>query len=399
LQRLLQFASERLRVTPSALSLEQRDAPRVLDFLPYLETERHNGPRTRNARLVALKAFLRFVEYRQPALLEPSRRILALPAKRTDKRLMSSLSREDMQAVRNTPHLQRRDGLRDRAMLHLCLAAGLRVSELGNFPLHALEFAPAPSVRIHGKGRRARLLPLWKQTAIDLRAWLAVRGAPLVPALFVNARTHTMTRSGCTYVLPKHVQGATAQCASLTKKQISPQVLRHTAAMLVLQATGDIRKVSLWLGHADMQTTEASLRADPTENIDAMSAVVPPTLRRGQFRAPDKLIASLHGTYIYMAPTYVACLESKRPFPSAPYFSTAHIHALNISTNMFRSTYLGIHAKNPRIRLPPLAHFSGSPCALWRCDPMRSDAHLLQAFEDCSLPEAEFHHATHIRVA
>jgi len=123
-----------------------------------------------------------------------------------------------------------------------------------------------------------------------------VRGEPLVPELFVNARNQTMTRSGFKYVLQKHVTVATEQCASLTKKQISPHVLRHTAAMLVLQATGDIRKVSLWLGHADIQTTEAYLRADPTEKIEAMNAVVPPTLRRGQFRAPDKLIASLHGT-------------------------------------------------------------------------------------------------------
>jgi integrase/recombinase XerD len=295
-QLLFQFASERLRVTPSALSLEQLDAPLVMDFLHYLETERHNVPRTRNARLVAIKSFMRFVEYREPSLLEQSRRILAIPAKRTDTRLISYLSLEEMQAVLNTPNLQRRDGIRDRAMLHLCFSAGLRVSELVNLPLNALEFAPSPSVRIQGKGRRERHLPLWKQTAIDLRAWLAVRGEPLVPELFVNARNQTMTRSGFKYVLQKHVKVATEQCASLKKKQISPHVLRHTAAMLVLQATGDIRKVSLWLGHADIQTTEAYLRADPTEKIEAMNAVVPPTLRRGQFRAPDKLIASLHGT-------------------------------------------------------------------------------------------------------
>src|SRR2546422_1391255 len=128
-QLLFQFASERLRVTPSALSLEQLDAPLVMDFLHYLETERHNVPRTRNARLVAIKSFMRFVEYREPSLLEQSRRILAIPAKRTDTRLMSYLSLEEMQAVLNTPNLQRRDGIRDRAMLHLCFSAGVRVSE------------------------------------------------------------------------------------------------------------------------------------------------------------------------------------------------------------------------------------------------------------------------------
>ncbi len=295
-QLLFQFASDRLGVTPSALCVEQLDAPLVMDFLQYLETERHNSPRTRNLRLVAIKSFMRFLEYREPSLLEQSRRIFAIPAKRTDSRLisyLSYLSLEEMQAVLDAPNLQRRDGIRDRAMLHLCFAAGLRVSELVNLSLSAVAFEPSPTVHIQGKGRRERLLPLWKQTGIDLRAWLAVRGQPRSPELFVNARNQTMTRWGFEYVLRKHGQVAAEQCPSLKAKRLSPHVLRHTAAMLVLQATGDIRKVSLWLGHADIQTTEAYLRADPTEKLDAMGTMVPPTLKRGQFRAPDKLIASL----------------------------------------------------------------------------------------------------------
>jgi len=292
-QLLFQFASDRLGVTPSALCVEQLDAPLVMDFLQSLETERHNSPRTRNLRLVAIKSFMRFLEYRAPSLLEQSRRILAIPAKRTDSRLISYLSLEEMQAVLNAPNLQRRDGIRDRAMLHLCFAAGLRVSELVNLSLSAVAFEPSPTVHIQGKGRRERLLPLWKQTAMDLRAWLAVRGQPRSPELFVNARNQTMTRWGFEYVLRKHGQVAAERCPSLKAKRLSPHVLRHTAAMLVLQATGDIRKVSLWLGHADIQTTEAYLRADPTEKLEAMDTMVPPTLKRGQFRAPDKLIASL----------------------------------------------------------------------------------------------------------
>lgn len=104
-----------------------------------------------------------------------------------------------------------------------------------------------------------------------------------------------MTRSGFEYVLNKHAEVAMKRCPSLGRKRISPHVLRHTAAMVVLQATGDIRKVSLWLGHGDIQTTEVYLRADPTEKLEAMSAMVPLTLKRGRFRAPDKLIASLRG--------------------------------------------------------------------------------------------------------
>src|SRR6266568_1348852 len=233
-QLLLQFASARLRVTPSALCLEQLDAPLVMDFLQHLETTRHNSPRTRNARLVAIKTFMRFLEHRVPALLEQSRRILAIPAKRTDIRLISYLTLEEMQAVLNAPDLRHRDGIRDRAMLHLCFAAGLRVSELVGLPLHALELQPSPHVRIHGKGRRERLLPLWKQTTVDLRAWLGLRGHPPVPELFVNARDQAMTRSGFEYILRKHVQVAAAHCPSLKIKQVSPHVLRHNPAYLLM---------------------------------------------------------------------------------------------------------------------------------------------------------------------
>jgi site-specific recombinase XerD len=292
-QLLLQFASVRLGVTPSALFLEQLDAALIMDFLQDLETTRHNRPQTRNARLVAIKSFMRFLEYRVPSLLEQSRRILAIPAKRTDTRLISYLSPAEMQAVLNAPDLHHRDGIRDRAMLHLCVSAGLRVSELVGLPRTAVEWQPSPSVRIHGTGRRERVLPLWKQPAVDLRAWLAIRGHPSVPELFVNARGQPMTRSGFEYVLDKYVRTAGQQCPSLQTKSISPHVLRHTAAMVVLHATGDVRKVSLWLGHTDVQTTEAYLRADPTEKLEAMNAVVPPTLKRGRFRVPDKLLASL----------------------------------------------------------------------------------------------------------
>jgi len=266
-QLLFQFASQRLQTTPSSLYLEQLDAPLIMDFLHHLETERHNSPRTRNARLVAIKSFMRFIEYRVPALLEHSRRILAIPAKRTDTRLIHYLSLEEMQALLNAPALQHRDGIRDRAMLHLCFCAGLRVSELVGLPLQALQWQPSPNVRIQGKGRRERVLPLWKQTATDLRAWLALRGSLPVAELFVNARNQPMTRSGFEHILKKHVQIAAKQCPSLTQKRISPHSLRHGAAMAVLQATHDIRKVSLWLGHADIQTTEVYLHADPTEKL------------------------------------------------------------------------------------------------------------------------------------
>jgi integrase/recombinase XerD len=294
-QLLFEFASQQYQVPPSTLHLEQIDAPLVLAFLDYLEAKRGNSPNTRNVRLAAIKSFMRFCEYRVPALLEQSRCILAIPQKRTDIPLVVHLAMDEMHAILDAPDIRTRPGIRDRAMLHLCFAAGLRVSELVGLPLVGLTLQPTPSIRVMGKGRRERFLPLWKQTAADLRAWLAVRGATPAPELFLNAREGPMTRSGFEYILRKHVQTAARSCPSLQRKQVSPHVLRHTCALMILQATGDLRKVSLWLGHADMQTTEVYLRADPTDKLDAIERVIPPALKRGQFRAPDKLIASLHG--------------------------------------------------------------------------------------------------------
>ncbi len=293
-QLLFAFASQRYGVPPSKLALEQLDAPLVMDFLAALETERGNSPTTRNARLAAIKSFMRFLEYRVPALLEQIRRVLAIPAKKTDQPLIPHLSLAEMQAILNAPAIRTRYGLRDRAMLHVCFAAGLRVAELLTLPLAAVTWHPTPTIHIQGKGRRHRALPLWKQTAEDVRAWLAVRGEVALPELFFSTQGRAMTRVGFAYLLRKYVQQATPVCPSLREKKVSPHVLRHTCAMRIYQATGDLRKVSLWLGHANMQATEVYVRADPTEKLDALEAVVPPALRRGQFTVPDRLIATLH---------------------------------------------------------------------------------------------------------
>lgn len=198
-----------------------------------------------------------------------------------------------MHAILNALEPSGRDGLRDRAMLHLCFAGGLRVSELVGLHLGDITLQPQASVRVHGKGRRERCLPLWKVTAVALRAWLGVRGTVPTPEVFVSARGQPLTRSGFEYILAKHVQTAIAGCPSLSGKRVSPHVLRHTCALTVLQATKDLRKVSLWLGHAHMQTTEMYTRADPSVKLEALEAMIAPTLRSGRFRATDKLIASL----------------------------------------------------------------------------------------------------------
>lgn len=290
---LLVFAAERLKLKPSQLSLEQLDAALVLDFLADIEVNRGNGAATRNARLAAVKAFMRYVEFKVPSALGQTRQIHAIPSKRHDQPLIQHLVMDEIRTILDTPDVTTRLGVRDRAMMHLCFAAGLRVSELVALPLAGVSLQRSPSIHVLGKGRKQRCLPLWKETAADLRAWLAMRGDMRPPELFVNAEGAAMTRSGFEYVLNKHVTAAAGRCPALKNRSVSPHQLRHGCALLMLQATHDIRKVALWLGHADVRTTEIYLRVDPSEKLEALEAVLPPGLRRGKFKAPDALIASL----------------------------------------------------------------------------------------------------------
>ena len=292
-QLLLTFANKHLQVAPSQLAVEQIDAPLVLSFLNDLETTRGNGPSSRNTRLAAIKSFMHFLEYRLPSAIEQIRRVLAIPAKKAESKLVRHLTAEEIQALLDAPDPKVWKGIRDRAMLHLCYGGGLRVSELIGLRLDDLQLQPQPSVLVHGKGRRERCLPLWKTTTAALRAWLAVRGTVSVPELFVSARGESLTRSGFEYILRKHVRTTTQLCSSLATKRVHPHVLRHSCALTVLQATKDLRKVALWLGHAQTQTTEMYTRVDPSVKLEALESVVPPKLRSGRFKASDKLIASL----------------------------------------------------------------------------------------------------------
>ncbi|KAB2944858.1 MAG: tyrosine-type recombinase/integrase [Rhizobiaceae bacterium] len=290
---LFEFASRRSGARPSQIHLEQIDMPMVVAFLDHIQDGRGNAASTRNARLAAIRSFMRFVEYRVPSALAQVRQIHAIPSKRHETPLIKHLRIDEIRAILNTPDLSSRMGVRDRAMLHLCFAGALRVSELVSLPVANVSLQAAPSIWVRGKGRKERCLPLWKETAKDLRAWMAIRGDPPAPELFVSATGRAMTRAGFEFVLGKHVAQAAAVCSSLKGRHVSPHQLRHSCALYLLQATRDVRKVSLWLGHADVRTTEVYLRVDPSEKLEALEAAVPPALRRGKFKPPDALIASL----------------------------------------------------------------------------------------------------------
>ena len=291
---LLRFAAGRLKRSPSELAIEDLDVQMIRAFLEHIEVGRANSVRSRNARLAAIKSFFRFVEHRHPACLEQALMIRALPVKRTDTRLIDYLTREELQALLAAPNRHTLGGLRDRAMLHLAYAAGLRASELLAVRMEDFPEGSLSSVRVLGKGRRERILPLWKETQAAIRAWLAVRPGNAGLELFLNRDGRQMTRDGFAYRLRQHVVAAERAAPSIAAKHVTPHVLRHSCAMHTLQATGDVRKVALWLGHASIQTTEMYLRADPTEKLALLDAHHAPLIKPGKFREPsDKLMQIL----------------------------------------------------------------------------------------------------------
>ena len=266
-QPLVTFVAQRLRTTPCRLEVEHLDVPTILAFLEHIELARGNTARSRNARLAAIKSFFRFLEYRLPACLDQALRIHAIPMKKIDQGLVATLTRAEVQALLDAPDPRTLSGVRDRAMLHVAFAAGLRVSELVGLRVDQFDTRAPASIHIMGKGRRERVLPLWKETAAAIKAWLAVRPQGSDVALFLSGVGRSLTRSGFEYILAKHAETAALAQLSIVDKKVSPHVLRHSCAMHMLHATRDIRKVALWLGHASLQSTETYLRADPTEKL------------------------------------------------------------------------------------------------------------------------------------
>ena len=295
LKLLVLFAAERLSVRPCVLKVEQLTTQLVLDFLDSLERERENTVATRNVRLAAIKALFRFLEYRSAAYLDLSRQIHAIPKKRCDQRLIDWLERHELQALLDAPDIRTSAGVRDRAMLHLAYAAGLRVSELTALRLDSLGQPDIDTVRVMGKGRRERVLPLWRETRSTLVDWLNIRPKVEDNHLFLNARGVGMGRHGFARRLSCHATAAARKVPSIGGKRITPHCLRHSCAVHTLEATRDIRKVSLWLGHATLQSTEIYLRVSPVEKLELLSTNgAPAVLKKGVFTgARDSLLALL----------------------------------------------------------------------------------------------------------
>lgn len=292
---LLQFAADRLGKPPTDMTLSDIDPSLVLAFLDHLERRRRNSVRSRNARLAAIRSFMHYASFRDPAGLPSIQRVLGIPMKRFDRPLLGYLSREEIDAILAAPDLSRWNGRRDRAMLTTLYNTGARVSEVVGLQLGDLLLDRENRVRIRGKGRKERVVPLWKSTATMLTAWLRdVPSEERLP-LFPNRAGHSLSRSGVAHRLAVATRTAARTCPSLKAKRVSPHTLRHTTAMHLLQSGVGITVIALWLGHESPVTTHMYVEADLTMKRRALDRVPPPAGRRSRFAPSDRLLGFLDG--------------------------------------------------------------------------------------------------------
>ena len=286
----LGYATERIGRTPSALTIPDLDAPMVLGFLDHLETERGNSARTRNLRLTAIRSFMQYVSLREPTLLPVAQRVLAIPAKRFDRPILGYLSREEVTAIIDAPDRSTWSGQRDAVLLAVLYNTGARVSEIIRLHVADVLVDRASSLLLHGKGRKERVVPLWKSTAAQLRRWFPrIDRSPHAP-VFPNRAGKPLSRSGVEHQLRIACRKASERHPSLARRRISPHTLRHTTAMHLLQSGVDITVIALWLGHEDTATTHQYVEADLGMKEAALRCVEDPAPQRLRFTANDRLL-------------------------------------------------------------------------------------------------------------
>lgn len=290
---LLQFARERHGKQPTDLTIEDLDATLIADFLAHLESNRGCSARTRNARLAAVHSFFRYVSLREPAYLLHCQRILAMPSKRHERKLIEYLDFREIDALVAAPDPTTWAGRRDRALLMVATQTGLRVSELVGLRCQDVGLGTGAHVRCEGKGRKQRHTPLREDAIAMLRAWLRERlGQPSDP-VFPSIRGGPLSRDGVERIVARHFAVAQRVCPSLQRKKITPHSLRHTAAMVLLQHGVDRSVIALWLGHESVETTEMYLHADLRVKEQALSRTTPLGVRPGRYRPDDHLLAFL----------------------------------------------------------------------------------------------------------
>ena len=290
---LVGFAAGRSGKQPCALDFDDIDTTLVAAFLDHLETDRGNSVRTRNARLAAVRSMFRFAALQHPEHAGTIARVLAMPPKRYDRKLVTYLSQTEVAALVDAPDTTTWAGRRDQALLLVAAQTGLRISELIGLTCADVALGAGAHVACHGKGRKDRVTPLTSITVKVLRAWLAERAGAATDPLFPTRTGGALSRDAVEHRIALHSATATAICPSLRHKHVSAHVLRHSAAMRLLEAGVDTTVIALWLGHEQVNTTAIYLHADLTIKERALARITPTGVRPGRYRPPDSLLAFL----------------------------------------------------------------------------------------------------------
>ena len=293
LMLFLDFASHKLSKVPTAMRLADIQPDLILAFLDHLERDRHNAVRSRNLRLTALRAFLKFAGRRDVASLHDVERALAVPMKRYERPMMGFLTRPEMEAVLGQPGASW-SSQRDHLLLAMLYNTGARVSEIIGVRVDDVVLNGGACVHLRGKGRKLRSIPLWDTTVSEIRAWLrlnpTLRGEA---ALLPNREGQAMSRSNVAQRLDLAVTRAAAEQPSLLKKRVSPHTLRHTSAMHLLQSGVRFNVIALWLGHESTATTHRYVEADLAMKEKALARLEAPDTKMRRYKAPDSLMRFL----------------------------------------------------------------------------------------------------------
>jgi integrase/recombinase XerD len=257
---LLQFMARSRKKAVDQITFDDLDADLVLAFLDHLETDRQNAARTRNARLAGIRAFVRFVlGHTTPDFLDRGQRILSIPCKRANRPMLGFLTRQELHSILAAPDLCTWTGRRDHLLFSLLYNTGARISE-------ALRVTPGDVrnrvLRLHGKGRKERDVPLWPQTQRELRQWCHENEIAAAGFIFSNRNGQALSRRGAARRLSLALEKAAAACPSLRGRNITLHTFRHTTAMHLLQAGVSMEIIALWLGHEQINTTHAYIEAD-----------------------------------------------------------------------------------------------------------------------------------------
>jgi site-specific recombinase XerD len=293
LKLLLAFVHQQSGKTPAQLDWDDLDATVISAFLNDLEVVRHNSVRTRNVRLTAIRSLFAYASLRHPEHALLIQRVLAIPPKRFDKRIVTFLTPLEVDALIAAPDQSRWEGRRDRALMLLAIQTGLRVSELTGLNCGDLTVGIGANVCCEGKGRKQRAVPLTGPVETLLRDWLTERGGLPADPLFPTRAGRRLSRDAVALRVSTHAATAATRCPSLQGKPIHPHVFRHTCAMSLLQAGVDTSVIALWLGHAGVRSTDAYVHADITIKEKALALTTPASARPGRYRPPDNVLAFL----------------------------------------------------------------------------------------------------------